>query len=399
MENSFEYDVFISHASEDKDSFVRPLADALCRKGLRVWYDEFTLTVGDSLRRNIDQGLSRSRYGIVVLSANFFAKEWPQKELDGLASREIEGQKIILPVWLSVGRENVVRYSPMLADRVAAQASRGVDQVVSALLKAVKHSVDAEKGAGEKTQQPSDQGLPIINIESTVFFSERMRKAFPGVDGLYWITSSVEAVDRLGILLQAPLEFECPEHLRNIPARISQIRTDPVWWWRGYRTLQITRFQDLGNGMCLMDYHQLDIKRIAAYRNHSNYREFVYVETKAEPPTGIYVYGPEDIPRMAEKLGFAAEEYGVFGETLISRAELDDGAAVVNGKVINAPDAQLRIRYLTPYNFIIAAADSPINNKDYDLIVKDCLDRIIRGSHTIEEFIKIANKFDRRYGY
>lgn len=75
-----EWDVFISHASEDKE-FVRPLADALIARGLRVWYDEFELKVGDHLRRSIDRGLVRSRYGIVVLSPAFFAKHWPQTEV------------------------------------------------------------------------------------------------------------------------------------------------------------------------------------------------------------------------------------------------------------------------------------------------------------------------------
>ena len=79
-----EWDVFISHASEDKDDFVRHLADRLRRTGLRVWFDEFTLTVGDSLRRSIDRGLTRSRYGIVVVSPNFLQKNWPQRDLMGL---------------------------------------------------------------------------------------------------------------------------------------------------------------------------------------------------------------------------------------------------------------------------------------------------------------------------
>jgi hypothetical protein len=72
-----EHDVFICHASEDKGDFVRPLADELQRQGLRVWYDEFTLKVGDSLRREIDRGLRDARYGVVVLSPAFFVKDWP----------------------------------------------------------------------------------------------------------------------------------------------------------------------------------------------------------------------------------------------------------------------------------------------------------------------------------
>lgn len=81
------YDVFISHASEDKDSLVRPLAQRLKQERLEVWYDEFSLRPGDSLRRSIDRGLSKSRHGIVVLSQSFFQKNWPQWELDGLVQR------------------------------------------------------------------------------------------------------------------------------------------------------------------------------------------------------------------------------------------------------------------------------------------------------------------------
>lgn len=77
------WDVFISHASEDKEAVVRPMAAALVQAGLRVWYDEFTLTLGDGLRESIDRGLAQSRYGIVVLSPSFFGKRWPQQELSG----------------------------------------------------------------------------------------------------------------------------------------------------------------------------------------------------------------------------------------------------------------------------------------------------------------------------
>ena len=74
--------IFISHASEDKRTFVRPLAHALKGRGLQIWYDEFSLKLGDSLRRSIDRGLAECSAGVVVLSPSFFAKEWPQRELD-----------------------------------------------------------------------------------------------------------------------------------------------------------------------------------------------------------------------------------------------------------------------------------------------------------------------------
>ena len=131
------WDVFISHASEDKDGFVRPLAEALQASGLLPWYDETALTVGDSLRRKIDEGLANSRYGIVVLSHAFFAKEWPQQELDGLMSREVAGAKVILPVWHSITFDEVRGYSPMLSGRVAAKSSEGLDTVVKKLREAM----------------------------------------------------------------------------------------------------------------------------------------------------------------------------------------------------------------------------------------------------------------------
>lgn len=79
---------------------------------MKVWFDEFTLTVGDSLRRSIDRGLATSRFGVVVISPDFLRKEWPQRELDGLVSREIGGVKIILPVWHNIRAELIRKYSP-----------------------------------------------------------------------------------------------------------------------------------------------------------------------------------------------------------------------------------------------------------------------------------------------
>jgi len=132
-----KWDVFISHASEDKEDFVRPLAEALRTCGLSVWFDEFTLTLGDSLRCKIDSGLARSRFGVVILSPSFLGKDWPQKELDGLLAREINGTKVILPVWHNISSNEILSYSPMLADRLATQSSNGLDQVVKAITDAV----------------------------------------------------------------------------------------------------------------------------------------------------------------------------------------------------------------------------------------------------------------------
>ena len=118
-----EYDIFISHATEDKDAVARPLATALDERGITVWYDEFELRVGDSLRRKIDAGIAASRFGLVVLSPAFFAKGWPQYELDGLVTREVGGEQVLLPVWHEISKDQVAAASPSLADKVALKTS------------------------------------------------------------------------------------------------------------------------------------------------------------------------------------------------------------------------------------------------------------------------------------
>lgn len=132
------WDVFISHASEDRDAIAKALSERLRNDGFSVWYDEFSLRLGDSLRESIDRGLAKSRYGVVILSKAFFEKHWPAKELNGLATREVDGKKIILPVWHGVRFEEVREYSPMLADRVAVSTGLGLDKVVGEIVKVLR---------------------------------------------------------------------------------------------------------------------------------------------------------------------------------------------------------------------------------------------------------------------
>jgi len=122
-------DCFLCHASEDK-GVARPLAQTLRNRGYEVWFDEFELGLGDSLRRKIDQGLSNARFGVVILSRVFFEKEWPQRELDGLAARETaSGEKLILPVWHEVDASYLASKSPPLADRVGVKSKPLADAV------------------------------------------------------------------------------------------------------------------------------------------------------------------------------------------------------------------------------------------------------------------------------
>ncbi len=115
IEKKAMYDVFISHASEDKKDFVAPLVEALQDAGIRVWYDTLEMEWGKSLREQIDSGIKHSKFAILVLSKNFFAKRWPQRELDGiLAKQEITGA-MPLPIWYNISFEEVYEFSPTLS--------------------------------------------------------------------------------------------------------------------------------------------------------------------------------------------------------------------------------------------------------------------------------------------
>lgn len=127
-----EYDVFISHATEDKDEIVRPLAKALLEKGVKVWYDEFEMRIGDSLRRKIDKGLANSRFGVVVISKDFIKKGWTNYELDGIITKAVSGEQILLPIWHNITKKEVIDFSPSLADKLARNtAINTVDEIAA----------------------------------------------------------------------------------------------------------------------------------------------------------------------------------------------------------------------------------------------------------------------------
>ena len=145
-----EYDFFISHASEDKEYFVRDLAEALSLKGFKVWYDETELLIGDSLRKKIDEGLACSRFGIVVISPNFVRKRWTEYELNGMVAREMNGTPLILPIWHNISMDEVLKFSPSLADKKALKTSDyTIDEIVSSLAARLSREHADANGCGK----------------------------------------------------------------------------------------------------------------------------------------------------------------------------------------------------------------------------------------------------------
>jgi hypothetical protein len=143
----YRFDVFISYASEDRATVVEPLAQELRTRGIIAWFDRFELQLGDRFRQKIDEGLSQSRFGIVILSHSFFAKKWPQLELDGLATREnAEGRKVILPIRHQLRPEQVTLYSPLLGGILSTSTDNGMPAVAALITRVVTE--EAAKSSG-----------------------------------------------------------------------------------------------------------------------------------------------------------------------------------------------------------------------------------------------------------
>ncbi len=134
---------FISHDSRDKDDLVRELVSEMSRLMCPVWYDEYSLKVGDSLRQSIEKGLKETKKFIIILSPNFLSNEgWGKAEFDSVYTREIiEKNNVILPVWHNVTVEDVYQYSPRLADKVGLNSSLGVKELARLLTNAIKQNV------------------------------------------------------------------------------------------------------------------------------------------------------------------------------------------------------------------------------------------------------------------
>jgi hypothetical protein len=164
------YDLFISHASEDKASLVEPLATILSTYGVNVWYDVFTLEPGDSLSKSIDRGLTDSRYGVVILSPSFFCKPWPEYELRGLVSKELGRDKVIIPVWFGVSREQILSYSPPLADKLAINASSlSCEAVAAELLRVVRPDLHSKFRRLVLSENLDGESLPLRKLVAGKF--------------------------------------------------------------------------------------------------------------------------------------------------------------------------------------------------------------------------------------
>jgi hypothetical protein len=165
-ENIEHWDAFVSHAWEDKETFVRPLVEALGRLGVSLWYDEVSLKLGESLSGSIDRGIGKSRNGVVVVSPAFLQKKWPEAELHALMTRRIEGKLKLLPIWHNADKLDVAAFSPLLADLWALPTvGRTAQDVAIALLAEIRPDLYESMGRSQLERLATGEAFEELEKE------------------------------------------------------------------------------------------------------------------------------------------------------------------------------------------------------------------------------------------
>lgn len=267
-------------------------------------------------------------------------------------------------------RDLAARYGSRRGGRTARAPLSSKDQLLLAELvfdAAVR--VEAKPAATEAApKKPSTHGA-----HSTVTFAERFAAAFPGVRGVEWFDDDKAIRMRLARLLAEPLEFE---------------DSTPFWWSRGGNNLHISHYEER-DGFVMINHDEMEVRRVAAVNRGSYKYNFVYVEVAPLPPTGIYEHTLERIAeteRGDSPFPYYWEEYAIVdGEHLVSRSVYDDGTALIGGELQPIGSrAELRSRFVTSYNFIIAAGGAPIFDSSYDQRLEEHLNAMLKGEDRLE---------------
>ena len=244
--------------------------------------------------------------------------------------------------------------------------------LISLIKSKIKYTHKREEKANEDTSQPPD-----IDCSSTVLFSRRISDAFPGQRGIATFYNK-KAINRLQILLRKPLIFNPVGH---------GSMAKPIWWFRGDGSCYIDSFRQLSKSKVLMNVEELLITKIVVVIRKIYKESYIYVETKGDKQIGLNNYTAEDVKRSISDFGYCKEEFGLYNKIPITRQEYDDGSAEIKNKVVETKNAELRVRYISKYNFIIAAKQSPFNSTDFDIFSEPKFNEILKGNLNIESFI------------
>lgn len=131
---------FISHDSRDKEILVRKLAEKLVSLNCPVWYDEYSLKMGDNLREKIEDGIREAPYCILILSKNFLSNEkWAKSEFETIFMKELyEKKNIIIPIWHDISEDELYNYCPKLLNRLGGKSSEGIDELAKKIASILK---------------------------------------------------------------------------------------------------------------------------------------------------------------------------------------------------------------------------------------------------------------------
>ncbi|MGE4061065.1 MAG: toll/interleukin-1 receptor domain-containing protein, partial [Sphingomonadales bacterium] len=391
--------VFISysHDSEAHKAWVLSLSERLVGNGVDVVLDRWNLQLGSDLAKFMENGLASSERVIIVCTDRYNEKANEGAGGVGYEKRIVTGQLLngadttkLIPIIRNV--QGTEKLPTFMSGLLYIDWSDGLDDPYQELLHDIydQRLVRPPLGPNPFATEPAPTSVnPEVMPESarrhshsTVEFDERFCQAFPGVRGLVYFEDEQQISIRLSRLLQEPLASETYK---------------PIWWWR-FGNNAIEDFSITNEGTYIIDHQELDIAKIAAYNSGNYYQDFVYIESRAMQPSGVYPYDDNYVNSYQEDKGYFSEEYAVVDDKYpVSRAEYDDGAAIIDGRLTDIRGrGKSRTRYLTPYNLIIAAHGSPINNTSFDTTLYQYMNNILKGSKTLEELTREIRRLPKR---
>jgi hypothetical protein len=387
--------VFISysHDSEEHKKWVLELAEFIRGDEIEVVCDQCDLALGADIPTFMEEGITENDFILCVCTETY-----TNKANSGIGGVGYEKHMATSRIFQNPSHRN--RFIPIVRNNnlqkklpsffgEARYADLSGDKDVLKERQEIVNTILGHKPEkkSSRVQEVKEEVIEPVIPDPMIEFSNRFSQAFPGVRGVTWFEEQSTIVERLNILLNEPLTFGNGTPL--------------VWWWRGPQNLEIQQFNHVENNYFLMDGNELHIDKIAALNLGAYYQKAVYVEVKSSSPTGVYPTDSIYQSKRLQLMGYLDEEYGlVDGEILVKREEYDDGAAIINGKLTDIRGrAEVRIRYITPYNFIIAPNQSPINSSRFDTELEQYLNQMLKGQDVFDEMCNAIRKLPKRENF
>jgi hypothetical protein len=218
-------------------------------------------------------------------------------------------------------------------------------------------------------------------VNSVSFFAEKFGKAFPGEREIVWFAPE-EAVLRLERFFEPPFFLESESESQT-----------PIWWFRD-GNMGIDDFRVVDKVTVIIDFKELRIRRLAAIPSSLYYKQFIYLEVEPMPACGLYPFNQNSHDESLKYFGYDYEEFGVYkGKHYVTRKEFDDNAAKISGKLVTlGSEVEIRTRYITPYNMVIAPAMSPINNNEFDERLVAWMNQLLQDHSKLDELVREVNE-------